>query len=124
MQITEPNRFIECVIAPGYQRRGLRAADHPADAGRRASACCAPGRSTPAPAGSLDFRRVDGGLLVQTRDVAADDFADAEGGHEAAADRRGAGRPALRLAGRASTSRATPSCWPRAAWWSASARGR
>ena len=23
-QITEPNRFIECIIAPGYQRRGLR----------------------------------------------------------------------------------------------------
>src|SRR5207248_3468995 len=27
---------------------------------------------------SLDYRRVDGGLLVQTRDVAADDFAGAK----------------------------------------------
>src|SRR5262249_33483360 len=78
-QVTEPNRFIECVIAPGYSDAAFqllttrpswkknvrlsRTGPIEADAGR--------GRS-------LDFRRVDGGLLVQTRDVPADDFAAAK----------------------------------------------
>jgi phosphoribosylaminoimidazolecarboxamide formyltransferase / IMP cyclohydrolase len=77
-QITEPGRFIECVIAPGYSEaafhllttrptwkknvRILRTG--PLDAGAAARA--------------LDFRRIDGGLLVQNRDVPADDFVHAK----------------------------------------------
>ena len=70
MQITEPNRFIECIIAPGFSEAALAAADDPADAGRRASGCLRTGPLRPRrrPA-RLDFRRVDGGLLVQTRDL-------------------------------------------------------
>lgn len=77
MQITEPNRFIECVIAPSYTKaafdiltsrpkwkasvRILRTGSLAQDASPR-----------------LDYRRVDGGLLVQSRDVPADDFAGAK----------------------------------------------
>jgi phosphoribosylaminoimidazolecarboxamide formyltransferase/IMP cyclohydrolase len=77
-QVTEPNRFVECVIAPGYAGpafellttrakwgknvRLLRTGSLPPDGDR---------------ARALDFRRVDGGLLVQTRDVGGDDFAPA-----------------------------------------------
>jgi phosphoribosylaminoimidazolecarboxamide formyltransferase/IMP cyclohydrolase len=77
LQITEPNRFVECVIAPGYSDaafqllttrptwkksvRLLRTGPLEADGDR---------------ARSPDYRRVDGGMLVQTRDLPADDFAD------------------------------------------------
>ena len=77
MQITEPNRFIECVIAPSYSKaafeilttrpkwkgsvRLLRTGPLTVDASR-----------------NRDFRRVDGGLLVQARDGEADDFANAK----------------------------------------------
>lgn len=73
--ITEPNRFIECIIAPGYSPeafellttrpswkknvRILRTAALTDDRSKRS-----------------DFRRVDGGLLVQDRDVPHDDFVD------------------------------------------------
>ncbi|HEV3263822.1 MAG TPA: bifunctional phosphoribosylaminoimidazolecarboxamide formyltransferase/IMP cyclohydrolase [Gemmataceae bacterium] len=74
-QVTEPNRFIECIIAPGFSVAALQTlTTRPTwkknvrllrtgslePEGRRAEA--------------LDFRRVDGGLLVQTRDRAADDL--------------------------------------------------
>jgi phosphoribosylaminoimidazolecarboxamide formyltransferase/IMP cyclohydrolase len=77
LQITEPNRFVECVIAPGYSDaafellttrptwkksvRLLRTGPLETDGDR---------------ARSPDYRRVDGGLLVQTRDLPADDFAE------------------------------------------------
>jgi phosphoribosylaminoimidazolecarboxamide formyltransferase/IMP cyclohydrolase len=75
MHITEPNRFVECIIAPGYSDaafnllttrptwkknvRLLRTGplDHLADTGN-----------------GLDYRRVDGGMLVQSCDVGGDDF--------------------------------------------------
>jgi phosphoribosylaminoimidazolecarboxamide formyltransferase/IMP cyclohydrolase len=74
-QITEPNRFVECVIAPEFSEAAFRLLTTrptwkksvrllrtgPLDEGKRAQA--------------LDYRRVDGGLLVQTRDGRADDFA-------------------------------------------------
>jgi phosphoribosylaminoimidazolecarboxamide formyltransferase/IMP cyclohydrolase len=75
-QITEPNRFVECIIAPGYNEaafhllttrpswkknvRLLRTGTLPSNEVR---------------ARSLDYRRVDGGLLVQTRDAGGDDWA-------------------------------------------------
>jgi phosphoribosylaminoimidazolecarboxamide formyltransferase/IMP cyclohydrolase len=76
LQITEPKRFIECIIAPEFSPaafqtlttrpswkknvRLLRTGPLTADRDR---------------AKALDFRRVDGGLLVQVRDVGGDDFA-------------------------------------------------
>jgi phosphoribosylaminoimidazolecarboxamide formyltransferase/IMP cyclohydrolase len=75
--IAEPNRFVECIIAPDFDEQAieilttkpswkknvrlLRTGDIEADAN---------------PQQALDFRRVDGGFLVQTRDQAADDFAE------------------------------------------------
>jgi phosphoribosylaminoimidazolecarboxamide formyltransferase/IMP cyclohydrolase len=72
MQVTEPGRFVECVIAPGYSEtaftvlttrpkwknsvRLLRGGE-----GRKGQ--------------GLDFRRVSGGLLVQGRDVGGEEFA-------------------------------------------------
>jgi phosphoribosylaminoimidazolecarboxamide formyltransferase/IMP cyclohydrolase len=76
MQVTEPNRFVECIIAPGFSDAAFRTlTTRPSwkknvrivrtglldDHGARAQ--------------SLDYRRVDGGLLVQTRDAGGDDFA-------------------------------------------------
>jgi phosphoribosylaminoimidazolecarboxamide formyltransferase/IMP cyclohydrolase len=76
MQISEPNRFVECIIAPDFEPaafevlttrpswkksvRLLRAGPLEVRAGR-----------TPGP----DYRRVDGGLLVQMRDEGSNDFA-------------------------------------------------
>ncbi|MBA4067980.1 MAG: bifunctional phosphoribosylaminoimidazolecarboxamide formyltransferase/inosine monophosphate cyclohydrolase [Isosphaera sp.] len=68
--LTDPaaRRFIECVIAPDYDPPAL-------DALRRWKENVRLLRTGPlvgTPQG-LDYRRVDGGLLVQTRDVGADD---------------------------------------------------
>ena len=78
MQITEPNRFIECVIAPGYTQGGVRDPDDAAEVEEERAACCGPGRWRTIRPRALDYRRVDGGLLVQTRDAEADDFATAK----------------------------------------------
>ncbi len=75
-EITEPNRFVECIIAPGFTpaafemittrpswKKNVRLLETgPLEPASRASA-------------PLDYRRVSGGLLVQGRDQAADDFA-------------------------------------------------
>jgi phosphoribosylaminoimidazolecarboxamide formyltransferase/IMP cyclohydrolase len=79
-QVTEPGRFIECLIAPGYSdaafhllttrptwKKNVRVL--------RVASAAAFGSSLN---GGLDFRRVDGGLLVQQRDLPADDFAAAK----------------------------------------------
>jgi phosphoribosylaminoimidazolecarboxamide formyltransferase/IMP cyclohydrolase len=79
MQITEPRRFIECIIAPNFSPaafavlttrptwkknvRLLRTGSLGNDSER---------------ARSLDLRRVDGGVLVQDRDLSGDDFAQAK----------------------------------------------
>jgi phosphoribosylaminoimidazolecarboxamide formyltransferase/IMP cyclohydrolase len=75
-QITEPNRFVECVISPGYSEAAFVLLTTRAKWGknvrllRTGPLAAAGGR-----ANALDFRRVDGGLLVQTRDVGGDDLA-------------------------------------------------
>jgi phosphoribosylaminoimidazolecarboxamide formyltransferase/IMP cyclohydrolase len=74
-QITEPNRFVECVIAPGYSDPAFQLLTTRAKWGKNVRLL----RTGPLPAGgrgeALDYRRVDGGLLVQTRDAGGDDFA-------------------------------------------------
>jgi phosphoribosylaminoimidazolecarboxamide formyltransferase/IMP cyclohydrolase len=61
-------RFIECVIAPDYDPRALDALKRWKENVRLLRT----GELVGGPQG-LDYRRVDGGLLVQTRDAGADD---------------------------------------------------
>jgi phosphoribosylaminoimidazolecarboxamide formyltransferase/IMP cyclohydrolase len=75
-QITEPNRFIECVVAPGYSEAAwLMLTTRPTWKKNVRILRTEPFTGTECGSQVLDFRRVDGGLLVQTRDRPADDFA-------------------------------------------------
>jgi phosphoribosylaminoimidazolecarboxamide formyltransferase / IMP cyclohydrolase len=69
MQITEPNRFIECIIAPAYSKAAFEILTT-RPKWKASVRLLRTGALTDDPARSLDFRRVDGGLLVQTRDGA------------------------------------------------------
>ncbi len=73
MQITEPNRFIECIIAPGYSVAALQVLTT-RPKWKASVRLLRTGPLARDAARSLDFRRVDGGLLAQTRDAEADDF--------------------------------------------------
>jgi phosphoribosylaminoimidazolecarboxamide formyltransferase/IMP cyclohydrolase len=76
--ITEPNRFIECIIAPGYSDAAFRLLTT-RPSWKKNVRLLRTGPLSPAADDkrSLDFRRVDGGLLAQTRDSQGDDFAQA-----------------------------------------------
>ena len=67
-RIIADKRFVECVIAPGFSASGLDVL--------KAKTNMRLLRTGPltATASRLDFRRIDGGLLVQERDLPADDF--------------------------------------------------
>ena len=86
-------RFVECVIAPDYEPHALDALKKWKENVRLLKT----GELAGGPQG-LDYRRVDGGLLVQTRDVGADDPDEWKVRHEAQADRGRVPRPALRVA--------------------------
>jgi phosphoribosylaminoimidazolecarboxamide formyltransferase/IMP cyclohydrolase len=73
-QITEPSRFVECVIAPGYSEAAFRLLTT-RPTWKKSVRLLRTGPLDPPGKGSFDYRRVDGGLLVQTRDVSGDDFA-------------------------------------------------
>jgi phosphoribosylaminoimidazolecarboxamide formyltransferase/IMP cyclohydrolase len=60
-------QFLEVLIAPGYTPEALSAIDRKPNV--RVLEIALPGRAEPRPA--LDFKRVGGGLLVQTADVRA-----------------------------------------------------
>lgn len=77
-QITEPNRFIECVIAPAYSAKAFEILTTRPKWKASVRLLAARGLAGSQPGRSLDFRRVDGGLLVQSRDAEADDFAAAK----------------------------------------------
>jgi phosphoribosylaminoimidazolecarboxamide formyltransferase/IMP cyclohydrolase len=77
MQITEPNRFIECVIAPGYSAEAMQILTT-RPRWKDNVRLLETGPIVPNEARGLDYRRVDGGLLVQARDGEANDFAKAE----------------------------------------------
>jgi phosphoribosylaminoimidazolecarboxamide formyltransferase/IMP cyclohydrolase len=66
--LTTGERFVECVIAPDYEPAALDALR----GWKKNVRLLKTGPLTGGPQG-LDYRRVDGGLLVQTRDVGADD---------------------------------------------------
>ncbi len=73
-QITEPNRFVECVIAPGFTDAAFQLLTT-RPTWKKSVRLLRTGPLGERPPASLDYRRVDGGLLVQMRDVSADDFA-------------------------------------------------
>ena len=62
-------RFVECVVAPDYDPAALAALK-----GWKKNVRLLKTGPLAGPPQGLDYRRVDGGLLVQTRDVGADDF--------------------------------------------------
>jgi phosphoribosylaminoimidazolecarboxamide formyltransferase/IMP cyclohydrolase len=95
LQISEPNRFVECIIAPSFGDAAfgvlttrptwkknvrllktgplsVRGEGRGARGEKDGISGLAPGPSPLAPI--LDYRRVDGGLLVQHRDWGSDDF--------------------------------------------------
>jgi phosphoribosylaminoimidazolecarboxamide formyltransferase / IMP cyclohydrolase len=76
-QITEPNRFIECIVAPAYEAAALHLLTTRPSWKKNVRILQTGAFQRPEGQG-LDFRRVDGGLLVQTRDLEADDFAKAK----------------------------------------------
>lgn len=77
MQITEPNRFIECVIAPAYSKAAFEILTT-RPKWKASVRLLRTGPLAESSTGALDYRRVDGGLLVQSRDAKADDFAQAK----------------------------------------------
>jgi phosphoribosylaminoimidazolecarboxamide formyltransferase/IMP cyclohydrolase len=78
MQITEPGRFIECVIAPGYSAAAFHLLTTRASWKKNVRILRTGSLDAAASSRALDFRRIDGGLLVQNRDLPADDFAHAK----------------------------------------------
>ncbi|MFN4258372.1 MAG: bifunctional phosphoribosylaminoimidazolecarboxamide formyltransferase/IMP cyclohydrolase [Gemmataceae bacterium] len=73
--LTEPQRFVECLIAPSFSPAALRLITT-RPTWKKNVRLLTTGTAKPDPAAARwDYRRVDGGLLVQGRDVPADDFA-------------------------------------------------
>jgi phosphoribosylaminoimidazolecarboxamide formyltransferase/IMP cyclohydrolase len=74
-QITEPNRFVECIIAPGFAEPASHLiTTRPSWKKNVRLLETGPLAANGARARSLDYRRVDGGLLVQERDLSVEDF--------------------------------------------------
>jgi phosphoribosylaminoimidazolecarboxamide formyltransferase/IMP cyclohydrolase len=75
-QITEPNRFVECIIAPSFSGPAFEIlTTRPSwKKSVRLLRTGALDKNAEARAKSLDWRRLDGGLLVQTRDLGTNDF--------------------------------------------------
>jgi phosphoribosylaminoimidazolecarboxamide formyltransferase/IMP cyclohydrolase len=75
-QLTEPGRFVECIIAPVFCEEALQLlTTRPSWKKSVRLLRTGPLDADGARGRSLDYRRVDGGLLVQGRDLPADDFA-------------------------------------------------
>jgi phosphoribosylaminoimidazolecarboxamide formyltransferase/IMP cyclohydrolase len=76
-EITEPNRFIECIIAPSYSAKAFEVLTT-RPTWKNSVRLLRTGPLGKQPSSLFDYRRVDGGLLVQTRDEPPDDFAKLE----------------------------------------------
>jgi phosphoribosylaminoimidazolecarboxamide formyltransferase/IMP cyclohydrolase len=76
-QVTEPKRFIECLIAPGFSETAFKVlTTRPTWKNSVRLLRTGSLKADDVQARGLDFRRIDGGLLVQGRDLAgADDWA-------------------------------------------------
>ncbi len=77
LAITEPNRFIECIIAPGYADAAFRVLTT-RPSWKKNVRILRTKPLTDENGRGLDFRRVDGGCLAQQRDASGDDFAHAK----------------------------------------------
>jgi phosphoribosylaminoimidazolecarboxamide formyltransferase/IMP cyclohydrolase len=77
LQITEPGRFVECVIAPGYSDEAFQTITTRPTWKKNVRLLRTGPLTNAAPADALDCRRIDGGLLVQARDGGADDLSSA-----------------------------------------------
>ena len=73
-EVTEPGRFIECVIAPAYSEAAFHLLTTRPSWKKSVRILRTGTLDSAAGARALDFRRIDGGLLVQNRDLPADDF--------------------------------------------------
>jgi phosphoribosylaminoimidazolecarboxamide formyltransferase/IMP cyclohydrolase len=75
-EITEPRRFIECIIAPSFSDAAFRVlTTRPTWKNSVRLLRTGPRKTADVKARGLDFRRVDGGVLVQGRDLSgADEF--------------------------------------------------
>jgi phosphoribosylaminoimidazolecarboxamide formyltransferase/IMP cyclohydrolase len=73
LQISEPNRFVECIIAPGFSDAAFHVLTTRPTWKKSVRLLKTTGGLTPPT--RRDYRRVDGGLLVQDRDWGSDDFA-------------------------------------------------
>jgi phosphoribosylaminoimidazolecarboxamide formyltransferase/IMP cyclohydrolase len=79
MRLTEPNRFVECIVAPDFRSEALQTlTTRPSWKKSVRLLRTGPLGQLDTRARALDFRSVDGGLLVQTRDASGDDFAAAK----------------------------------------------
>jgi phosphoribosylaminoimidazolecarboxamide formyltransferase/IMP cyclohydrolase len=76
MQITEPGRFVECVIAPDFSSRAFEVLTT-RPTWKNSVRLLRTGPLGPAPEG-LDYRRVGGGLLVQGQDRGSAEVASAK----------------------------------------------
>jgi len=74
LRITEPGRFIECIIAPEFSTKAREVLTTRPKWGANVRLLKTGPLTEQATA--IDYRRIDGGLLVQARDVPRDDFAD------------------------------------------------
>jgi len=74
MAITEPNRFIECIIAPEFEPKAFEVLTTRPTWKKSVRLLRTGPLTNVGPAKSLDYRRIDGGLLVQARDRGADFF--------------------------------------------------
>lgn len=75
--ITEPNRFVEAIIAPSYSDAAFKLLTTRPKWGKNVRLLRTDDAATRV-GETRDYRRVTGGLLVQTRDAPADDFAAAK----------------------------------------------
>jgi phosphoribosylaminoimidazolecarboxamide formyltransferase/IMP cyclohydrolase len=74
--ITEPGRFVECIIAPEFSEEAFEIlTTRPSWKKNVRLLRTGPLKPDDGRVNTLDIRRVDGGYLVQTRDLGSDDFA-------------------------------------------------
>jgi phosphoribosylaminoimidazolecarboxamide formyltransferase/IMP cyclohydrolase len=76
MQLTEPGRFVECIIAPDYSKEAFEVLTT-RPTWKKNVRLLRTGSIEKRPV-SLDYRRIDGGLLVQTRDQSEGEFMSAK----------------------------------------------
>src|SRR5262249_29241812 len=75
LQVSEPNRFVECIVAPDYTPEAFQLlTTRPTWKKNVRLLRVGPVAPREPKSAGMDYRRVAGGLLVQHRDVGGDDF--------------------------------------------------